>query len=264
MKRLLICTVPLGCLLAAAPALAADHPSVKTRAYSTPQLLFALRTDTQTLARMTPVQDPSYDFTPGPREAERQYDGYPHLGDLALKARVGNGPWHRYSSFAARQPVRVLAAGRALAAADISRSMGHGLPLTVERRWLSERGVLVMRYTLINRGQQPVQVAAPAMPMVFDQRTDGRPAAEAQVAVSTVKPHPGERGFVEVARLNGQPPALRVEPDGRTPLTGWQPAPAAKPQDDYASWVTQGFTLQPGAKRDIGVRFVIQAQGATR
>lgn len=266
MQRLLFATVALAALLPAsafsAPASsAAEHPAIKTRAYSTPHWLFALRTDTQTLARMTPVLDPSFDFTPGPREAERQYDGYRHLGDLALKLRVAKGDWRDYSTFASRQPVRVLAAGRALAAANLGPTMGAGLPLTVERRWLNERGTLVLRFTLINRGQQPVEVAAATLPMVFEQTAAGPDAAASN---TTVQPHPGDRGYVEVARQNGQPPALRVHPDGNTVLDSWQPAAGQRAGEQYASWVTQGFTLKPGAKRDIGVRFVIRPHGATR
>lgn len=282
-------------------ATAAEAPPIRTRAYSTAQLLFALRTDTQTLARLTPVADPSFDFTPGPREGERQFDGYRHIGDLGIKLRVGDGPWRHYTSYDARQPIRLLATGKALAAADISRSIsaagdpvpasaaaaattdtrpGNGasdntarsaaraaLPITVERRWLNERGALVLRFTLINRGKQPVEIAELGLPMVFDQDSANRTREEALASASMVRPRPGDQGLVEVVRLNGQPPALRVLPDGATPLTAWQP-PAATSQvgmrEDYADWVTGGFTLKPGARREIGLRFVIRAQGATR
>ena len=89
----LIALAALPALLFSPPGLAAaphEPAPVKTRAYSTPALLFALRTDTQTLARLTPVLDPSFDFVPGPREDARQGNGYRHLGDLALTVRTGN------------------------------------------------------------------------------------------------------------------------------------------------------------------------------
>lgn len=230
------------------PAAAADYPAVKTKAYSTPKWLFALRVDTQTLARLTPVADPSVDFTLGRRVEERQFDGYRHLGDLTLKLRVAGGEWQTYSSFAARQPITVLPAVRVLAAADISASMGAGLPLTVERRWLNDKGALVLRYTLINRGKQPVDIAEAGMPVVL-------------APDSTVKPRPGDQGSVEVASQAGFKPVLRVQADGRTPLLSWQaPAEQRAANEDHASWVTPGFTLQPGASRTIGLRFVARAQ----
>jgi hypothetical protein len=239
--------------LPALTTLAADYPAIKTKAYSTPQLLFALRTDTQTVARLTPVADPSHDFTPGPREEERQFDGYRHLGDLSLKLRVGDGDWQSWTSYAQRKPVRVLPAVRVLAAADLAPTMGAGLPLTVERRWLNDKGILVLRYTLINRSKQAVEVAEAGMPMVFD------------FGSNRVKPHPGDRGYADVARLEGPPLALRVTPDGKTPLNSWQPpAEQRAAGEDYASWVTGGFTLKPGGRRDIGLRFTVRPNGATR
>lgn len=270
--KYLIALAALPALLFSPPGLAAaphEEAPIKTRAYSTPALLFALRTDTQTLARLTPVLDPSFDFVPGPREDARQGNGYRHLGDLALTVRTGNGAERTYTSFEARRPIHILPAGRALAAADISASMGAemgaSVPLAVERRWLNERGTLVLRFTLINRNRQPVQVVSASMPMVFEQQGFGASAKERQASSSTVKPRPGAPGSVEVARANGQPPALRLQPDGRTPLDSWQAMPGGQLQgEQYASWVTSGFTLKPGAKRDIGVRFVIQPQGATR
>ncbi|TFW18331.1 DUF5695 domain-containing protein [Duganella callida] len=242
--------------LLAALSVAAVAAPIETKAYSTPQLLFALRTDTQTLARLVPVSDPSFDFTPGPREEERQADGYAHLGDLTLRTRLPGGEWHNWSSFAARKPVRPELLTRTLAAADMSPTMGAGLPLKIERRWLVERGALVLRFTLTNISRQRVEVAAPAMPMVFDYILAGRASQE---GASAVHPRVGDNSSVTVTRLDQQPPVLRVEPDGKTPLTSWAP-PASKiaPNEDYASWVTDGFTLAPGAKRSIGVRFLVR------
>jgi hypothetical protein len=233
-------------VLAAAPTLAADYPPIQTKAYSTPQWLFALRTDTQTLSRLTPVSDPSHDFTLGPREEERQFDGYRHLGDLTLKLRQGGAAWQDYATFAKRQPVRVLPAVRALAAADISASFGAGLPLTVERRWINDKGALVLRYTLINRSKQPVEVGEAGMPLIVDQS-------------GGVKARPGDQGVVEVRRPDGQRPTLRVQPDGRTPLDIWRPPAEQRASgENHPSWVTGGFTLKPGAKRDIGLRFIVR------
>lgn len=233
-------------VLAASPTLAADYPPIQTKAYSTPQWLFALRTDTQTLSRLTPVSDPSHDFTLGPREEERQFDGYRHIGDLTLKLRQGGGAWQDYATFAKRQPVRVLPAVRALAAADISASFGASLPLTVERRWINDKGALVLRYTLINRSKQPVEVGEAGMPLIVDQS-------------GGVKARPGDQGVVEVRRPNGQRPTLRVQPDGRTPLDIWRPPAEQRASgENHPSWVTGGFTLKPGAKRDIGLRFIVR------
>ncbi|SEN33957.1 hypothetical protein SAMN05428959_1011254 [Duganella sp. CF517] len=266
----------------AAAATAASHPDVATKAYSTRQFLLALRTDTQTLARLDPVADPSFDFTPGPREAERQYDGYAHIGDLNLRLRNGGaGAWREFSSSSARQPIKPLAAGgKVLAAADITATMGKDLPLTVERRWLNEGGALVLRFTLINNANAPVEIGGLGMPMVFDNIITDRTLEQAHASASFADPYIGrDAGYVQVTRLNGQGPALIVTPDGRTPLEAWRPltdrSPRAQTSEGFYDWTVASkayaenewknageqwnaptsITLEAGARRDIGVRF---------
>ena len=250
-------------------------------AYSTPQLLLALRSDTQTLARLTPVSDPSFDFTPGTREAERRGNGYAHLGDLNLRLRSGDGAWQEFSSSKARQPIRVLPAGRALAAADISATLGADLPLTVERRWFNDKGALVLRFTLINRTAQPVEIGGLGMPMVFDNIITDRTLEQAHASASFADPYIGrDAGYVQVTRLNGHGPVLLVLPDGRTPLEAWRPiedgSKRAQTAEGFYDWTVASkayaetdwknagqqwntptsLTLQPGERRDIGLRFV--------
>jgi len=251
------------------------------QAYSTPQLLLALRSDTQTLARLTPVADPEFDFVPGTRAVERRGNGYAHVGDLNLRLRSGDGPWQDYSSSRARKPVRVLPAGRALAAADITATLGAGLPLAVERRWLNVNGALVLRFTLINRSARPVEIGGLGMPMVFDNIITGRTLEQAHASASFADPYIGrDAGYVQVTRLNGQGPALLVLPDGRTPLEAWRPIKDGSQREQTAEgfydwtvaskayaetdWKNAGeqwntpssLTLRPGERREIGVRFL--------
>lgn len=266
----------------AAPASKPSHPEVATKAYSTKQFLLALRTDTQTLARLDPIADPGFDFTPGPREAERQYDGYAHIGDLNLRVRTADGaPWQEFSSSAARRPVTALpAGGKTLAAADITASLGKDVPLTVERRWLNEGGALVLRFTLINNSRAPVEIGGLGMPMVFDNIITDRTLEQAHASASFVDPYIGrDAGYLQVTRLNGQGPALIVTPDGRTPLEAWRPltdrSARAQTSEGFYDWTVASkayaenewknageqwnaptsIMLAPGARRDIGVRF---------
>ncbi len=269
-------------LAAEAPAAPAkpSHPDITTKAYRTQQFLLALRADTQTLARLDPVADPSFDFTPGPREAERQYDGYAHIGDLNLRLR-GAGDWQEFSSSAARRPIHPLTAGgKILAAADITATLDKDLPLTVERRWLDEDGALVLRFTLINHSNATVEIGGLGMPMVFDNIITDRNLEQAHASASFADPYIGrDAGYVQVTRLNGQGPALIVTPDGRTPLEAWRPlsdrSPRAQTSEGFYDWTVASqayaenewkyageqwnapttITLEPGARRDIGVRF---------
>lgn len=279
MFRTLLLTLTFSLIL---PARAAD--AIATKAYQTRQFLLALRQDTQTLERLDPVSDPSFDFVPGTRAAERRSDGYAHIGDLNLRLRASaEAPWQDYSSSAARRPIRALRAGGAtLAAADISATMGDGLPLRIERRWLDHGGVLALRFTLINPTAAPVEIGGLGMPMVFDNIITDRTLEQAHASASFVDPYIGrDAGYLQVTRLNGRGPALLVMPEGRTPLEAWRPltdrTPRAQTAEGFYDWTVASrayadqewknageqwntptsITLAPGERRDIGVRFTL-------
>lgn len=290
MKHMLL-AIPLF----AAGLAQAQPTAVATTEFRTPEFVMALRSDTQTLARLSPASLPDFDFTPGKREAERQGDGYAHIGDLHLRLRIGGGPWQDFASAHARRPILPLATGGAtLAAADMTPTMGAGLPLRVERRWLVDHGDLTLRFTLSNRSAKPVEIGGLGLPMVFDNIITSRSLEQAHAEASFVDPYIGrDAGYLQVTRLNGLGPALLVLPDGRSPLEAYRPlAEAAKaaPGDIFTDrgareqtaegfydWTvaSKGFAekewqqaggqwnaptslvLAPGASRAIGLRFVL-------
>ncbi len=304
LTALLLATTPLNLNLdpsawaetpAAAPAKPVYAPIART-AYRTAQFHLDLRSDTQTLARLSPVGEPGFDFTPGGREAERAGDGYVHVGDIHLRIRTPGGSWRDFSSAHQRRPIRPLPAGGAvLAAADITASLGADSPLKVERRWISERGGLVLRFVLTNTSEEAVEVGGLGLPMVFDNIITDRSLEEAHAQASFVDPYIGrDAGYLQVTRLNGKGPALLVLPETATPLEAYRPiqqagSPGAKPGDIFTDrskraqtsegfydwtvaskafaeqdWKDAGqpwnpptsFTLAPGARRVIGVRLV--------
>lgn len=299
LTALLLATTPLALNLARAETPAAAKPvyaPIARTAYRTAQFQLDLRTDTQTLARLSPAGEPAFDFMPGEREAERAGDGYVHVGDIHLRVRAPGGPWRDFSSAHQRQPIRVLPTGGAvLAAADITASLGPDSPLKVERRWVAERGGLVLRFVLTNTSKAPVEIGGLGLPMVFDNIITDRSLEEAHAQASFVDPYIGrDAGYLQVTRLNGKGPALLVLPETATPLEAYRPiqqagSPGAKPGDIFTDhskraqtsegfydwtvaskafaeqdWKGAGqpwnpptsFTLAPGASRVIGVRLV--------
>lgn len=263
-------------------------------AIRTPAFRAALRTDTQTLARLSPAAEPGCDFVPGGREAERARDGYVHIGDIHLRVRQAGGAWADFASAQHRKAIRRLPAiGATLAAADITASLGTASPLRVERRWVDDHGVLALRFTLTNTTKAPVEIGALGMPMVFDNIITDRSLEQAHAQASFVDPYIGrDAGYLQVTRLNGAGPALLVLPEKGTPLEAYRPIlEAAKaPKGDIFTdrskrgqtsegfydwtvaskafadkeWAKAGeqwnaptsFTLAPGTARTIGVRFV--------
>ncbi|GGB28191.1 hypothetical protein GCM10011380_17240 [Sphingomonas metalli] len=258
------------------------------------RFVLALRRDTQTLASLRPDSAPGFDFLPSGREAERSGDGYVHLGDLHLRLRVAGGAWQDFASASARRPVTPLpAGGPILAAADITATMGPGLPIRVERHWIDDRGVPVLRFTLVNTGSAAVEIGALGMPMVFDNIITDRSLDQAHAQASFVDPYIGrDAGYLQVTRLNGAGPALLVLPDGRSPLEAWRPilqdsaakdesftdhSPRGQTSEGFYDWtvaskgfaerewakageqwnVPTSFTLAPGERRSVGVRLVL-------
>jgi hypothetical protein len=299
-------TLPLLALLTAVPlvqtlpAWSQEKPPKKVykpiarTPYRAGDFRLELRTDTGTLARLSPNAEPTFDFVPGGREAERAGDGYVHLGDLNLRVRTPGGAWQDFASSRRRVPVRKLAApSGTLAAADITASMGTGFPLKVERRWASEGKAVALRFTLSNSGSSPIEIGGLGMPMVFDNIITDRELETAHAQASFVDPYIGrDAGYLQVTRLNGKGPALLVIPERGTPLEAYRPiaeagrapvgdiftdrSPRGQTSEGFYDWTvaSKGFaerewkdagaqwntptsiTLAPGETRTIGVRLV--------
>lgn len=64
---------------------------IATTAFRVGSFQLLLRTDTQTLAGLSPLAEPGFDFGPGKREPERQGDGYNHVGDIDVRLRTPGG-----------------------------------------------------------------------------------------------------------------------------------------------------------------------------
>lgn len=270
------------------------YPPIQQVPMQTQAFDMALRADTQTLARLSPKGAANFDFVPSGREAERAADGYVHIGDIHIRLRRAGGDWQDYASARARRQIAALpATPGVLAAADISASMGDGIPLKVERRWVNDGGVLALRFTLVNTSDAPVEIGGLGMPMVFDNIILDRDLDTAHAEASFVDPYIGrDAGYLQVTRLNGQGPALLVLPERGTPLEAYRPIlnPREAPQGDIFTdrsprtqvsegfydwtvtskafaqkeWVKAGeqwnvpssFSLAPGERRTLGLRFV--------
>lgn len=257
---------------------------------------FLLRLDpaSQTARGLSPASNPDFDFLPIGRAAERAGNGYNHLGDIHLKLRSGAGGWRDFSSSRQRVPVRALPGSPGtVAAADITASMGAGLPLRIVREWVKDGNGPALRFTLTNTSAQPVEIGALGMPMTFDNIITDRDLEQAHAKASFADPYIGrDAGYVQVTRLNGAGPALLVLPERATPLEAYVPIPTlretggkaviveASPRAQtsegfydwtvasaaYAQtdWVKAGkpwndptsIRLAPGERRTIGLRFV--------
>ncbi|MFP5229199.1 MAG: DUF5695 domain-containing protein [Acidobacteriota bacterium] len=258
------------------------------------QFTLKLVRSSQTVAALLPKGSNGFDFTPGDQLVARSQNGYYQLGDLDLRLRTGNsGPWHDYSTALAREPVAALPATEgALASADLAPTLPPDIPLTIIRTWAVDQGQLVLRFTLRNKTQQPVEIGSLGIPMIFDNIMTDRTLAQAHEICSFDDPYIGEdAGYLQVTRLSGHGPALLVVPDGHTPFEAWNPILGERPGqlamahdptprgitfEGFYEWMVHSaayqqnewknaqpwnpptsFTLQPGQSRVYALRFLL-------
>ncbi|MGS1018329.1 DUF5695 domain-containing protein [Allosphingosinicella humi] len=284
--------IPLAAIGATAPHVQDAAPlRFNTRAFAV-----VLDRGSQTLLSLAPKGSEGFDFAPIGRQAERRGDGYYHLGDIDLRLRLKeDAEWQDYATAFRRAPVTPLpATGTVLAAADLTPTLPAGMPLRIERRWLTADGHLSLRFRLTNGADRAVEIGGLGLPMVFDNILTGRSLAEAHEEASFADPYIGrDAGYLQVTRLNGKGPALLVLPEAGTPFEAYKPILDEKDADGRAKlfndgtrrgqtfegfydWMvaSRGFaekewkgaeqwnaptslTLAPGETREIGVRFVL-------
>jgi len=190
----------------------------------TPQFIFKWVRSSQTVAAMKPYGAEGFDFTPGDLLAERNFNGFYHLGDINLRVRAGTtGEWRNFSTAVSRIPVAALPVkGPVLASADLGPTLGQDCPLKVVRTWTVENECLVLRFEISNPSQTAVQIGGLGIPMVFNNAINDRELEEAHARCSFFDPYVGvDAGYLQVTRLSGKGPALLVVPDGKTPFEAY-------------------------------------------
>jgi hypothetical protein len=251
--------------------------------FETPGFTLRLVKDSQTVAALRPKGAGSFDFTPGDRLEKRASDGFYHLGDLTFRTRVASGGgWRDFSSAVRRRPVTSLPVSKgALAAADLTPTLGEDCPLKVIRTWKVDRGRLVLLFEFRNPGASPVEIGALGLAMSFNNILTDRSLKEAHEVCSFADPYIGQdAGYLQVTRLNGAGPALVVAPVGRTPFEAYrllnEPMRPNQTFEGTMEWMvhSQAYaegewrgaepwnppsmaTLPPGASRTYGVSFLL-------
>ena len=203
------------------PMLERGYLDMETSAFSV-----RLVRSSQTIAALKPKGAGDFDFTPGDLLVERSKDGYYHLGDIDLRLRTGDSAeWRNYSTALARTPVNALpTSARVLAAADLGPTLPADMPLQIVRTWGLEGTNLALRFSLKNKSEQPVEIGALGIPMIFNNVLNDRTLEQAHAICSFYDPYIGEdAGYLQVTRLSGHGPALLVLPIGKTRFEAYNP-----------------------------------------
>ena len=147
-----------------------------------------------------------------------------------------------------------------LAAADLRPTLPPDIPVQIVRTWGLHGNNLVLRFTLKNKTEQPVQIGALGIPMIFNNVLNDRSLEQAHAICSFYDPYIGEdAGYLQVTRLSGHGPALLVLPLGKTPFEAYNPilderrsAAAEIFRDPTPRGITfEGFYRMDGALRRL-------------
>lgn len=238
----------------------------------------------QTVAALSPVSMPGFDFTPGDSLKVRSSNGMYQLGDINLRLRAaGDTVWTAYSTATDRKPVTAIKAGAGvLAAADLAASLPAHIPLQIKRYWEVVNNRLTLRFEVTNISGKAVEVGALGIPMIFNNLLAGKTLEQTHADNVFFDPYTGaDAGYLQVARLNGEKPVMLVVPLGKTPFEAYNPllddpTPRGIGFEGFHEWTVHSkafaekewkqaqpwneataVVLKPGENRSYGVQFVL-------
>ena len=253
--------------------------------YETSSLKLELLKSSQTVYSLKTSEDNSYDFTPGNLLSKRDKNGYYHLGDLNFRVKTGiNGEWKSFSTALNRADVDEVNTGEpnTLLASDLSKTLPSDVPLKIIRCWQKEGNDIILRFDIQNKTEQPVEIGALGIPMIFNNNHSNKSIDKAHEENVFFDPYIGmDAGFIQVVRLNGNGKVLVVIPYGKTPFEAYRPLldDPTRPgitfegfhewmihSKNYADTEWKGVNqwnvptsqnLNPGEKLSYGLRFII-------
>ncbi|WP_318350186.1 DUF5695 domain-containing protein [Aquipluma nitroreducens] len=253
--------------------------------FGTPNFTLELLKSSQTVSSLQTTDAEKFEFTPHDLLSKRNKNGYYHLGDLNFRIKTGaNGQWESFSTAANRASVKSLTPENAtiLAVADLANTLPESSPLQVIRYWEKASNGLALRFELKNKSNQPVEIGALGIPMIFNNNFDGKELDQAHEETVFFDPYIGrDAGYLQVVRLNGHSPVMLVVPYGKTPFEAYRPltddpTPQGTTFEGFHEWMVNSkafaenewkgseqwnrptsVTLNPGETHNIGVKFIL-------
>ncbi|MEE3243049.1 MAG: DUF5695 domain-containing protein [Bacteroidota bacterium] len=191
----------------------------------TDQFILKLVKASQTVASLAAKSDPEFDFTPGDRLEIRAGNGLYHLGDINFRYRLeGSNEWNTVSTATSRKPVEAIAKEGALAAANLANTLPEDLPLGITRYYTEADGDLILAFDFQNKTDQPIELGALGIPMIFNNILEGNSLEEAHAKNVFFDPYIGlDAGYLEVKRLDGKGKTLLVLPENNMPFEAYRP-----------------------------------------
>ena len=254
-----------------------------SKKFVTKSFTLTLVNASQTVERLSPHSDTSFDYTPGDRIHQRDKDGLYHLGDINLTLKAFGGEWKQYSSAKSRKPVEPLGISEnVLAAADLSATLPDDIPVKVKRYWETDDGDLVLRFELINTSSSEVEIGALGIPLIFNNILEGKNLNQAHADNVFFDPYIGaDAGYLQVSRLHGKGGALLVLPHQNASFEAYNPinddpTPRSVVFEGFHEWLIHSKApaetdwkgvepwneptsakLRPGESKNYALKFVV-------
>ncbi len=254
-----------------------------SKKYVTKSFSLTLVNASQTVERLAPHADTSFDYVPGDRIDKRDKDGLYHLGDLNITLRKSGENWKRYSTITARKPVeKVTVGGNILAAADLSATLPADIPVQIKRFWETDNGDLVLRFEITNTTSDEVEIGALGIPLIFNNILEGKNLSQAHAENVFFDPYIGaEAGYLQVNRLHGKGGSLLVLPHKNASFEAYNPlnddpTPRSVVFEGFHEWLIHSkalaetewkgvepwneptsTSLKPRESKDFALKFVI-------
>lgn len=251
--------------------------------YMTKSFSLILVNASQTVERLSPHADTSFDYTPGDRITKRDKDGLYHLGDINITLRKSGEEWKRFSTATARKPVeKIKVDGNILAGADLSATLPADIPVKIKRYWETDKGDLVLRFEVINSASEEVEIGALGIPLIFNNILEGKNLNQAHADNVFFDPYIGAgAGYLQVNRLHGKGGSMLVLPHLNASFEAYNPinddpTPRSVVFEGFHEWLIhskalaetewQGvepwneptsMKLQPGESKNYALKFVI-------
>lgn len=251
--------------------------------FETPDFQLKLVKASQTVAGLRPLKELNFDFTPSDRLEIRDKDSLYHLGDINVRIKELNGDWKTYSTAYKRAAVVPLeVSGNILAAADLSNTLPKDIPVIVKRFYELDNGQLIMRFEITNKLDEPIEIGALGVPMIFNNILEGKSLTETHRQNVFFDPYIGkDAGYLEVKRLSGTGSALLVLPKENMPFETYRPllddpTPKSIVFEGFHEWMPlskayaekewkgisqwnepTSMTLEPNASKSFALKFVL-------
>ncbi|WNH09855.1 DUF5695 domain-containing protein [Thalassobellus suaedae] len=170
--------------------------------FNTPDFQLKLVKASQTVAGLKPIKDLNFDFTPSDRLEIRDKDGLYHLGDINLRIKEIDRDWKSYSTAAKRSAVTPIEPfGTIVAGADLANTLPNDIPVTIKRFYEIDNDKLVLRFEIINKSANNIEIGALGIPMIFNNILEGKSLNETHAQNVFFDPYIGmDAGYLEVKK----------------------------------------------------------------